>query len=120
MTKLNLIQRTYILATEAAKVAHAAADAELKPHFHLLETDEGIDQFCSIEMVVNEKHDIRFFDNAQMEAEKALLNWSFDAIKKLPEYQLNKETVDLVISKAYMPKIRPQLIATALRLDPKA
>lgn len=123
MTKLNEIQRTYLLASEAAKVAHIAAETDLSPFMHLLETEEGIEKFCEIEAEVDQKHDIRFFDSAKLEAEKALLAWSFEAVKKTPQYRNDaktRETVDLVISKSYMPTIRPKLIEQALRLDPKA
>lgn len=123
MAKLNNIQKTYILAVEAVKVAREAVEVEMAPYAELLDADETIEQYCNIEMVVRQKHNVSFYENAKLEAEKVLLEWSFGAVKRTPQYKNDpqtRETVDLVISRVFMPKIRAKLIEQALQLDPRS
>jgi len=118
--KYSAAQRNYMLAKAAYQASERAVNDAMEPHLELLDTEEGIDQYTSLEMVERERQEMREAFSLLRETEEALLDWSYTRIEHLPQYkQVAGQLDELRQAARRRVTVREQLVSLAMSLDPK-
>lgn len=114
---MNTIQKNYA----KAKAIYETLDEELAvymvPHLDLLDTDDGVDEYIDIEMRKMQELKIGDAREALIAAEKALLDWGHEIIKRLPQYKANEADLEKIYSSKLI-TVRSKMINLTMKLDP--
>lgn len=120
MRQFSPEQKVYMEAKAAYETVEAIVKEEKKsiPDIGREVTDDEIEKYVEAESAIEEKHDYWKFRSLLREAEKMLLEWGHEQVKRLPQYKGHRANLEYLFEHApFHLDIEERLINTIMRLQ---
>ena len=118
--QIHETQAQYIAAKAHYDAVNAEMTRRLEPHYDLMSTDNGLEQFVDIEMALDDELGQTNAFNALRAAEAAMLKWARGRAEAIASAEQKKTLAYVFENAPRHPAIYAKMVATALQLHPTA
>jgi hypothetical protein len=112
---MNSKQTAYQIAKAISEAAYAEKYARLAAYDHLLDSDEGIEEYTDLEMSIHAELNIDTLTATLRKTEDAMIDWALAKVEKVAFLE-EKSAVGFLSARRNQPKVRKQLVDMSFRL----